>query len=49
MVNPFFNSSGPISIIDICKILNIKTDINDDIKIEDIKDLISATKQNITF
>ena len=49
MINPFFNSSGPISIIDICKILNIKTDINDDIKMEDIKDLTSATKQNITF
>ncbi len=49
MTNPFFSNLGPIPISVICKILEIKAKIINDINIEDIKDLVSARQNNITF
>ena len=50
MSNMFFKNHGPLIISDILKILNIIDDINyKDQKIYDIKDLISANKDDITF
>ena len=49
MSNPFFVNTGPYSLFDILKILNIKVEKDKDIKIYDIKDLFSATEKNITF
>ena len=50
MINPFFKNYGPISI----KKLLLSVDINPnerfpDIKITDIKELVAAQKENITF
>ncbi len=50
MTNPFFKNYGPISIKDIYKVLKIKKDnINLKVKIFDITDLNSASKEDITF
>ncbi len=50
MSNPFFKNHGPVIISNILKTLNIIDDINyKDQKINDIKDLISANKNDITF
>ena len=49
MSNPFFKTQGPFSITDIFKLLNLKNALKEDIKVFDIKDLISADKNCITF
>ena len=49
MSNPFFKTQGPFSITDIFKLLNLKNTLKEDIKVFDIKDLISADKNCITF
>ena len=49
MSNPFFTNHGPIYISSILKLLNIKNEFNNDLAIEDIKDLTSAAQKNITF
>ena len=50
MVNPFFKNKGPFKISEISKLLNLSyKDISNDQSIEDIKDLLSATKNDITF
>ena len=49
MSNPFFKTQGPFSITDIYKLLNLKNTLKEDIKVFDIKDLISADKNCITF
>ena len=49
MSNPFFKTQGPFSIRDIYKLLNLKNTLKEDIKVFDIKDLISADKNCITF
>ena len=50
MANPFFNNNGPFKISNILKLLKLdsKKDIND-IDIFDIKDLLSAKTNEITF
>jgi UDP-3-O-[3-hydroxymyristoyl] glucosamine N-acyltransferase len=50
MINPFFKNHGPLKIEDILKLINV--DLSKDyhlIKITDIKDLINANEENITF
>ena len=50
MTNPFFKNYGPLSIKDICKVLEIKNDnYNKKIKIFDVADLISASNKDISF
>ena len=50
MINPFFKNNGPFDIEKLLKLSKIDNDENfNTIKVFDIKDLISATKQDITF
>ena len=50
MINPFFKNNGPFKISDILQLINLddfKTD-NDE-KIDDIKNLFTSQKNDITF
>ena len=50
MTNPFFKNNGPVSILEIIKLLNINLDKNtENQNIDDIKDLQSANDKDITF
>ena len=50
MTNPFFKNNGPISILEIIKLLNINPDKNTEHQnVDDVKDLSSATDKDITF
>ncbi len=50
MSNPFFKNEGPILILDILKILKINlTDLKENIKVNDIKDLSTSSKLDVTF
>ena len=51
MSNPFFANSGPINLSDILKILSLENSINvkDNQFVNDIKDLLSSEKNDITF
>ena len=50
MLNPFFKNQGPFKISNILKILNLNiSKIDLDHNIEDIKDLISSGKSDISF
>ena len=50
MVNPFFKNVGPLKILEIFNILNLKTnDLNADELVQDIKDLYSAKSTDISF
>ena len=50
MPHPFFKNYGPLSVLEITELLNIKTDkLNSDLKITDIKDLLTANNSDITF
>ena len=49
MFNLFFTNSGPYYLSDIIKLLNIKFNISEDIKVNDIKDLNAANDKDITF
>ncbi len=50
MPNPFFKNHGPIKISEIIKSLNININtLNNDKEIYDIKDLVSSTKNDLTF
>ena len=50
MVNPFFKNYGPFKISEVEKFLNIKINsLNKDIEIKDIKDLLTSTKDDLTF
>ena len=50
MSNPFFKNRGPFKISEIINLLNLKTDINNkDEYINDIKDLLTCEKEDITF
>ena len=50
MSNPFFKNNGPILILDILKILNINPNgLEENAKINDIKDLSTSNKSDVTF
>ena len=49
MSNPFFINKGPFNISVLLKLLNSKTKIGKDQQISDIKDLVSAETNCITF
>ena len=50
MSNPFFKNYGPILIFDILKILKINpSNLKENIKVNDIKDLYTSNKSDITF
>ena len=50
MSHPFFKNYGPISVSEIIKYLNIKTNkLKSDQNITDIKDLFTANNSDITF
>ncbi len=50
MVNPFFKNNGPLKILDIFLLLNISPDeIINDREVFDIKDLLTSSKNEITF
>jgi len=50
MLNPFFDNQGPFTVLEIQKILKLDNyKINKDDKVLDIKDLSSATNNDITF
>ena len=50
MSNPFFKKNGPILILDILKILNINlTGLEENAKINDIKDLSTSNELDVTF
>ena len=50
MFNPFFKNHGPLKISEITNLLNINIDnLNRDLEIYDIKDLLTAKKEDITF
>ena len=50
MSNPFFKNYGPLLIFDILKILKINlSHLKENIKVNDIKDLYTSNKSDITF
>ena len=49
MSNPFYINKGPFNISVLLKLLNSKTKIEKDQQISDIKDLVSAETNCITF
>ena len=50
MSNPFFQNNGPVLISDILKILEINlTNLDEKVKINDIKDLSTSNKLDVTF
>ena len=50
MLNPFFKNNGPFTVSDILNFLNINiSGFNEQTKINDIKDLHSSKKSDITF
>ena len=49
MSNPFFINRGPFNISVLSKLLNSKTKLEKDQEISDIKDLVSAETNCITF
>ena len=49
MSNPFFTNNGPFNILEILKILKIELKVQENQKVIDIKDLLSAEKDCITF
>ncbi|MDB9757972.1 UDP-3-O-(3-hydroxymyristoyl)glucosamine N-acyltransferase [Candidatus Pelagibacter ubique] len=50
MINPFFKNSGPFKISDILQLINLDDlNIDNDQEINDIKDLLTSKKNNITF
>ena len=50
MINPFFKNNGPFKISEIAQIINLDNfEIANDQKIIDIKDLLTAEKNDITF
>ena len=50
MSNPFFHNHGPLKLKDILKTLNLDLNsFDEDMTITDIKDLINASKSEITF
>ena len=50
MINPFFKNCGPVSIKKLLQVCNISFNKKIlDIKITDIKDLVTAERENITF
>jgi len=49
MSHPFFTYHGPLSILEISELLNIKIDITSKSEITDIKDLSSADQNSLTF
>ena len=50
MINPFFKNNGPFKISDILQLINLDNlKIDNDQKINDIKDLFTSQKNDITF
>ena len=50
MSNPFFKNQGPIKILEILKLLKLENkNLDNNYKIHDIKDLLTSTKNDITF
>ena len=50
MSNPFFKNNGPIKLSEILENLNLKkNDLEKNLVINDIKDLINSTENDITF
>ena len=50
MSNLFFKNNGPILLLDLLKILNINDHkIYENTKIDDIKDLYTSNRSDITF
>jgi UDP-3-O-[3-hydroxymyristoyl] glucosamine N-acyltransferase len=50
MINPFFKNYGPYNIDKLLKLSNIENVVNfEKIKVLDVKDLVTATKNDITF
>jgi len=49
MDNPFFKNTGPYNINDLLKLVNLNNETNPDEKINDIKDILSAQSNEITF
>ena len=49
MINPFFKNTGPYEINDLLKLISIKDQSFSDEEINDIKDLSSSKKGDITF
>ncbi len=48
MINPFFKNTGPYEINDLLKLISIKDQSFSDEKINDIKDLSSSKKGDMT-
>ena len=50
MINPFFINYGPFKISDITQLINLNDlNIDNDQEINDIKDLLTSKKNDITF
>jgi len=49
MSHPFFTYHGPITIDTISKLLNVKIDIETNSQIKDVKDLVTADRNSLTF
>ena len=49
MSHPFFSYHGPLSISEISKILKVKIDITKNSQIVDVKDLLNAEQNYLTF
>ena len=49
MSYPFFKNQGPLNIFEILKLLNLSSNNFHDQKVYDIKDLFSASKNDLTF
>jgi len=49
MLNPFFDNHGPFEILNLLEVLNINNEKFKNVKINDIKDLLTADENCITF
>ena len=49
MSNPFFKNKGPFYILEILKLLDIKSSNSQEQNVSDIKDLLNSTNNDITF
>ena len=49
MSNPFFINQGPYDILEILKLLNLSSNIFQKRNVHDVKDLLNASNNDLTF
>ena len=49
MTNPFFKNHGPFKIKEILEFILLKQNMSNDDEIHDVKDLVTSSKNDLTF